>query len=93
MSNVKTRSTWVRGLYMLLFVVIYGLAEFLAGAIVLFQFVLLVLTGRTNEQLRGFSGKLATFMYEIVLFLAFNSEDKPYPFGTWPDGAPTRHDI
>ena len=91
MTNVKARSTWVRGLYMVLFAVIYGVAEFLTGAIVLFQFVMLVLTGRTNEQLRGFGGKLATFMYQIVLFLTFNSEDKPYPFGPWPEGAPTRH--
>jgi hypothetical protein len=90
MSNVKARSTWLRGLYMLLFAVIYGVAKFVCAAIILLQFVLLVLTGRPNEQLRQFSGKLAAFMYEILLFLTFNSEAKPYPFGPWPDGPAAR---
>ncbi|MGH6932610.1 MAG: DUF4389 domain-containing protein [Dongiaceae bacterium] len=91
MTNVKARGTWLRGLYMLLFIIIYSIAEFLGGAIVLLQFLLMVLTGRTNDRLRGFSARLATFMYQVALYLTFNSEDKPYPFGAWPEQTPAPH--
>ena len=93
MTNVKARATWIRGLFMLLFVVIYSIAEFVGGAIVLLQFVLMLLTGRANGRLRDFSARLAAFMYQITLYLTFNSEDKPYPFGPWPENAPAPHQV
>lgn len=82
----KTGKNWMRGLYMLLFVAIYGVAEFLVGAIILFQFGALLLTGGTNEALRRFGRQLAAFGYEIALFLTFNSDRKPYPFSPFPEG-------
>jgi hypothetical protein len=86
LENLKTRSTWIRGLFMLLFIAVYGMAEALLGAILLFQFVSLLLTRQTNSRLRDFSRQLCAFLYEIALYLSFNSDDKPYPFGPFPRG-------
>lgn len=74
----------MRGLYMLLFIFVYGLVEFLIILLMLFQFFSLVLTGNTNTQLLKFGQNLAAYIYQIVTFLTFNSEQLPFPFSAWP---------
>jgi hypothetical protein len=87
-DNIKKQSTWMRGLYMLLFAFFYGLADFVLFAIVVFQFILKLLTGDTNERLRKLGQSIATYIYQILQFLSFNSDVHPYPFGAWPKGEP-----
>ena len=86
--NIKKQSTWIRGLYMLLFTVFSRIAEVVLYAVILFQFLLKLLTGDTNERLRKLGQSLATYIYQILQFLNFNSDDHPYPFGVWPKGEP-----
>ena len=83
-NNIKQQSTWKRGLYMLLFTVFYQIAEIILFMMVLFQFIVKLLTGDTNQQLRKLGQSLATYIYQIVQFLSFNSEQHPYPFSEWP---------
>ena len=87
-QNIKQSSTWKRGLYMLLFAFFYAIAEVVLFAVVLFQFLLKLFTGETNDRLRKLGQSLATYIYQVVQFLAFNSEYHPYPFGAWPRGEP-----
>ena len=87
-ENIKKQSTWMRGLYMLLFAFFYGLADFVLFAIIIFQFILKLLTGDTNDRLRNLGQGISTYIYQILQFLSFNSDDHPYPFGTWPQGEP-----
>ena len=87
-DNIKKQSTWMRGLYMLLFTVFYTLAEILLFTIIVFQFVLKLLTGDTNERLRKLGQTMSTYIYQILQFMSFNSEQHPYPFGAWPKGEP-----
>ena len=89
-SNIKQQSTWKRGLYMLLFTVFYKLAELLLFFIVFFQFVLKLLTGDTNPQLRDLGQGFSSYIYQVIQFLSFNSEIHPYPFSEWPKGEPKR---
>ncbi len=87
-DNIKKQSTWIRGLYMLLFSVFYTFADILLITIVMFQFVLKLLTGDTNDRLRKLGQSISTYIYQILQFLSFNSEQHPYPFGAWPKGEP-----
>ena len=87
-SNIKSQSTWMRGLYMLLFAFFKGVAEFVLFAVVVFQFLLKLVTGETNDRLQKLGQHLSTYIYQIFQFLSFNSEQHPYPFGAWPKGEP-----
>ncbi len=87
-DNIKKQSTWMRGLYMLLFTIFYTLAEILLFTIIVFQFVLKLLSGDTNERLRKLGQQISTYIYQILQFMSFNSEQHPYPFGGWPKGEP-----
>ena len=31
---------------------------------------------------------LGAYIYEIIVFLTYHADDKPFPFGHWPEGAP-----
>jgi hypothetical protein len=87
-DNLKSHSTWKRGLYMLLFVFFSRIAEVVLAAIVIFQFLLKLFTGETNDRLRKLGQGLTTYVYQVFQFLAYNSEYHPYPFGAWPNGEP-----
>ena len=88
-QNIKERKTWLRGLYMLMFLVFYSVAKVIIFAVIAFQFILTLLTGKTNERLVKLGQSLSTYLYQILIFLTFNSNEHPYPFGAWPKGTPS----
>ena len=87
-ENLKSQSTWKRGLYMLLYAIFYTLAEIVLFAVIIFQFLLKLFTGETNERLRKLGQGVSTYIYQILQYMNFNSEYQPYPFGAWPKGEP-----
>ena len=87
-DNLTEQKTWRRGLYMLLFAVFYGIAKVVLSAVIVFQFMLVLVTGNTNVRLLKLGQSLSTYSYQIMLFLTFNSHYQPYPFGAWPNGQP-----
>lgn len=88
-ENIRETKTWLRALYMLLFAIIYAVTEVILTAVVVFQFLLVLFTGKTNPRLLKFGQSLSTFIYQILQYLTFNTESQPYPYGEWPKGAPT----
>ena len=82
------RHTWERLVYTLLFFVAFNVAEVILWAITAIQFLFKLFTGNANEYLRGLGQSLGTFIYEVILFLTFQSEHKPFPFAPWSAGAP-----
>lgn len=85
-KHIREPKTWLRGVYMLMFLVFYSVAKVIIFAIILFQFILTVITGKTNKRLVVLGLSLSTYSYQILTFLTFNSDYHPYPFGEWPSG-------
>ena len=77
-------NTWIRFAYMLLFTVLLMAARLVITLVVVVQFLLVLLIGSDNENLRNLGQGLAKWVYETVMFLTFNSDDKPFPFDEWP---------
>jgi hypothetical protein len=88
-ENVKQKSIWKRGLYMMLFSFFYSIAEFVLFASVIIQFLFKLFTGETNPQLSKLGQSIATYIYQIIQFLTFKSEYHVYPLGEWPKGTPS----
>ncbi len=87
-QNIQESSVWKRGLYMLLCAIFYSIAEVVLFAVVIFQFIHKLFTGETNQRLLKLGQSLATYIYQIIQFLNFNSEHLPYPFSGWPRTEP-----
>lgn len=85
-EHVTARPTWMRSLYMVLFIVAFNVAEIVIAFVVLAQFLFKLFSGRPLEQLVALGDSLSNYIAEIVRFLTFRSEDMPYPFGKWPKG-------
>ncbi|MCP5243918.1 MAG: DUF4389 domain-containing protein [Burkholderiales bacterium] len=88
-KSIQKNEILVRGLFMLFFIVIYSISKFLIIGVMLFQFITILLTEKPNEQILKFSNGLGTYIYQIIQFLSFNSEQRPFPFSKWPDGMQT----
>jgi hypothetical protein len=84
-SHVKSKDTWLRLFFMLVFVALYFVSRVVLFAVVVLQFFWVLFTGTINEQIRGLGQSLAGYTYEIVRFLTFNSNRRPFPFDApWP---------
>ena len=91
-QNLKEKSTWLRGLYMLLFILFISVAKVVILAVIIFQFLSELITHKSNPRLLKLGQSLSTYSYQILVFLTFNSEYRPYPFGAWPRGEPSVKD-
>ena len=80
-TNLKSRSTWLRALHMAIYCVFVSLAGMVGSVIVVLGFLWVLFTGKVNEDLKSVGQNLAAYIYEIVLYLTFNTEAKPFPFG------------
>ena len=77
-ERTPAKEIWIRGLYMLLFVVIYGIAKSLVFLVAIFHFLAMLIARTTYAPLLRFSQGLATYIYEITLYLTFVTEEKPF---------------
>jgi Domain of unknown function (DUF4389) len=86
-EHVKSRSTWLRLVFMLLFALIFYISELVLFAVAALQFLWKLFTGDVNGRLTAFGANLGEFLRRVVLFLTFNTEQMPFPFSDWPDVA------
>lgn len=83
-NNLKSESRWLRLVFMLLFVFLGYLAAIVVVILAAIQAVTGFIAGKPNERLLDFSAGINQFLYQILQFLTFNSDSKPYPFSDWP---------
>ncbi len=84
-TNLTTQKHWVRGLYMILFLLIWHIAEIVVIGITIGQFLFTVISGKNNENLMLFGGSVGRYVQQVLAFLSYNSEQKPFPFKAWPN--------
>jgi hypothetical protein len=69
---------------MVLFTVLLMAGRLVISLVVIVQFALVLLTGNDNENLRNLGQGLGKWVYQTLMFLTFNADDKPFPFNEWP---------
>lgn len=88
-ENLKRGSTWLRLFFMFVVVILYSVSRVVVSLVVLLQFFWVLLSGETNKSLENFGLSLATYTYQIISYLTFNTEERPFPFDLdWPAGPP-----
>ncbi|MDN5869497.1 MAG: DUF4389 domain-containing protein [Nitrococcus sp.] len=83
-AHLTRRETWLRGLFIVLFSFIYSIAGMVLTAIVVFQFASTLISGTRNPMLLAFGQQLSIYLYEILLYVTFNRDARPWPFDAWP---------
>ena len=88
-ENAKNIDVWTRGLFILIYAVIFYFLFFLIWLVVIFQFLMKLITTELNSQLLDFSDSLTKYVTQILLYITFKSEERPFPFSPWPKGTDT----
>ena len=83
-QNVKNVDTWLRGLFIIVFGIIFYALYAVLWVVILLQFFTKVLTGTLNAQISGFSVGLTNYAFQILNYMTFQSEERPWPFSPWP---------
>lgn len=84
--NLTDTGIWKRILFMLLFALLYQLAELVLAAVAVIQVLFRLISGETNPRLRDLGHQVSRYVYAIWMYLTFNTEHRPFPFSDWPSG-------
>lgn len=82
-QNLQNPNQWRRILYMLLFWIILYLVMMVSGALILIQVLFALITGSDNENLRKFAAGLIKYINQLLSFLTYNENRRPFPFAAW----------
>ncbi len=92
-ESLKSKSSWMRVFYILVMLILYGVSRIVLGVVILFQICSVLFTGSTHKRLLDLGRSLAAYTYEIVMYVSYNSDVRPFPFDAdWPSAAANDRD-
>lgn len=83
-SNLTSSKHWLRLIFMLIFAAVLQIASVVMWVVGISQFIFALFTGQDNIVLRRFGYSLSIYIFHMLRFLTYNSEEKPFPFTDWP---------
>jgi len=83
-AAARSRAFWPRAAFMLLFVLLFALAETALFIIAVLQAAWLGFTGAPNPHIRRFGASLSRWLAAVGRYQACESDERPYPFAPWP---------
>ncbi|MBE8215748.1 MAG: DUF4389 domain-containing protein [Endozoicomonadaceae bacterium] len=84
-SRVYSKTLWLRIFYMAFFYILSRLVSLLIGICCILQTISRLLTGKLMMPVWDFTANLNAYMIQLIEFLTYRSEDKPFPFMEWPN--------
>lgn len=78
---------WMRGLFMLLFIIGFTVGQWLLNLLAIVQFLWLLFAREPNKFLAGFGNSLSIWLAEVGRFLTCATDDRPFPWRPWPGTA------
>ncbi len=82
-QNIANRHVWTRLMYMLVFYLILWPVSVILCVISVLQILFTLFTGKPNPHLLPFAQDLITYFKQILLFLTYSDEGRPFPFAVW----------
>ena len=81
---LKNKSGWQKVLFVAIFWVLFYVAQMVVALVVITQCVFVVVTNNPNQQLLAFGDSLSKYIHDILRFVTFNSDQRPFPFSDFP---------
>ncbi len=82
-APLDRKDIWLRGLWMLVLVILFGIAETVLVAVALIQFFWMLFAKEKNRLLVEFGESLGEWLKKTAEFQSGRSEDKPFPWTSW----------
>lgn len=85
MSNqYEGNAGWIRVLFVALFWIVFYMTQLVIAAVVVAQCAFTLIGGTPNPQLLSFGDSLSRYVQEILRYITFNSDQRPFPFSDFP---------
>jgi len=84
-DNLSRPTHWIRIAYMVALLVAAYIASIVVAVVVLAQALFTLFTGNANPNLRSFGSSMGIYVKQILDFLTYNTEEKPFPFAPFPE--------
>lgn len=85
-DSLLSADTWLRVIFILLFWILLTVVGWVLGAVVFVQLIVVLFTGDRNMQLVTFGDDLGQYLKQIVNYICFVDDEKPFPFSDFPSG-------
>lgn len=85
-ASGNKRNIWIRAIFMLLMVLAFHVCETVLFFVTVIQFMIMLVNDTPNARLVSFGRSMGSYLRQIVDFLAFATEELPFPFNEWPAG-------
>jgi len=82
-SEDAPESIWLRGLWSLILIILFGIAETLLFFVAVIQFLWMLFSRKRNQFLVDFGASLAKWLAKTARFQSAASEEKPFPWSRW----------
>ena len=82
MSNIKDSSTWIDALLVVVYLIVISYSIFLLWIIAFAQFIFKLITKKPNKNLGDLTNVFQKFINQIIDFVTFETEERPYPFNS-----------
>lgn len=83
-KHLSSEETWRRGFFMMVLATFSCLVILVITGVVVYQFGSMLLTGKLNSFLIRFGNSLSVYVQQVLRYLTYNTEEKPFPFNSWP---------
>lgn len=89
MEEIETKKQGMpgltRALYTILYLILGRFISMVLFVIAITQYIYSWLTGEPNGKILHFTQGLAEYSKQLVSYVSFNTDEKPWPAGDWPD--------
>ena len=86
-ENIKEPSIWVNFFLKVIYLIFLNFIIPFLGFITLLQLLFSLGSKKPNVNLISFSKKISIYIYQIINFITYSSDERPWPFNTFPDKA------
>ena len=84
-TNKREKPGLSRALYTLLYLLVGRFISMVLFVIAITQYIYSWLTGEPNEKILHFTEDLGEYTKQLVCYVGFNTDEKPWPVGDWPN--------
>jgi len=86
-ANLLSTDFWIRVLFMLIFALVLWALWLVVIVIIVVQTIIVMITSEVNLQLQKLGAVVASYLSQIVSFMVFATEQKPFPFTPFTDAS------
>ena len=86
-ENIKEPSIWVNFFLKVIYLIFLNFIIPFLGFVTLLQLLFSLGSKKPNDNLISFSKKISIYIYQIINFITYSSDERPWPFNAFPDKA------